>query len=330
MAAYTTINDPGAYFNTVLYTGTGSSLAITGVGFQPDLVWTKSRSNTYNNQLYDATRGVEERLQSNDTSAETTQANGLTAFDSDGFTVGDASGTGVSSATYASWNWKETADAGFDIVAYTGTGSAHTVSHNLSAVPQMIIIKNRSTVKTWQVGHESMGWENGIYLNESSASQSDNGAFDSTTPTTSVFTIETSSYVNTSGDDYITYLWSGKQGFSKFGSYIGNGNADGPFTFLGFRPAFVLLKNTERAEAWWLFDNKRDPHNLTSHALQPNSTTAELNYTAADEFNIDMLSNGFKVTASDGAFNYSGEKIIYAAFAEAPFVNSEGVPCNAR
>jgi len=354
MAAYTTIDDPELYFQTKLYTGDGNSTqAITLDGsedMQPDLNWIKNREAANSHVIHDVLRGVGDELSSDSDAAEGT-ADPLASFDSDGFTLGGSGGgINANTETYVSWNWKAgttsgisgspsitpasysfNATAGQSIIKYVGNGTADaTIPHGLSTAPKMVIIKNLTTQEGWVVGHEGMGWTKIMKLNTTAAEVTSSAYFGDVAPSATLVTLGDDGGVNTNTDNYIAYCFSEISGYSKFSSYTGNGNADGPFTFLGFRPAFVLLKNTERAEAWWLFDNKRDPHNLTSHALQPNSTTAELNYTAADEFNIDMLSNGFKVTASDGAFNYSGEKIIYAAFAEAPFVNSEGVPCNAR
>jgi len=329
MAVYTQIDDPSAHFKVQLYTGTGSSNAITfndtDTDMAPDLVWVKKRDATGDHYANDSVRGVTKKLEINSTSQEETDANSLTAFGSDGFTVGSTGAFNSSSNTFVAWCWKESATSGFDIVTYSGSGSARTISHSLSAVPKMIIIKNRDTVKSWQVGHESIGWGNGIYLNETSASQSDNGAFNSTDPTTSVFSLGTSSYVNTSSDDYVTYLWAEKQGFSKFGKYTGNGNADGTFIYTGFRPAWIMFKDANNSNSWIIMDTKRDPENIMNATLYADDSVAE-----SDTDRGDAVSNGFKCRGTSNAFNGSGRTYIYAAFAEAPFVNSNGVPCNAR
>jgi len=333
MATYVAeaLNDPSKFFKVQLYTGTGSSNAITfndtDTDMAPDLVWVKKRDATGDHYANDSVRGVTKKLEINSTSQEETDANSLTAFGSDGFTVGSTGAFNSSSNTFVAWCWKESATSGFDIVTYSGSGSARTISHSLSAVPKMIIIKNRDTVKSWQVGHESIGWGNGIYLNETSASQSDNGAFNSTDPTTSVFSLGTSSYVNTSSDDYVAYLWSEKQGFSKFGSYVGNnGGSNGVFVYTGFRPKLVIQKLSSGSGANWIMrDTARDTYNPMDNQIEANTLDAK-----EDNHAIDFLSNGFKTRANGLNQQDNGETYIYMAFAEAPFVNSNGVPCNAR
>jgi len=340
--AYTTINKSSDNFNTKLYTGNGSTQTITGVGFQPDFMWIKERSGTSSHALINAVSGINKKLMSNSTDVESTETNYITAVSNDGFSVGQNNGINQSGITNVAWNWKANGagssntdgsitstvsantTSGFSIVSYTGTGSASTVGHGLSTAPSVIIIKNRSVTKPWQVGHKSLGFQNGIYLNETSASQSDNGAFNSTNPTTSVFTIETSSYVNTSGHNYIAYCFAEKTGYSKFGSYTGNGNADGSFIYTGFKPAFVMVKRTNNTGHWQLVDTKRPSYN-PQYYLRANSNNAE-----ATDIDFDIVSNGFKTRSTDTSYNGSGDSYIYMAFAEAPLVGTNNVPCTAR
>ena len=229
--AYTTIDDPTIYFNTKLYTGNGSTNAITGVGFAPDWTLLKDRNDTSGTRAYDTVRGAIKRIRTDLTDAEIDDSDGLTAFGSDGFTLGADGATNANTTLYVSWNWKAggsassntdgsitsnvsaNTTAGFSIVSYTGNNTAGaTVGHGLGSAPTWVIIKNRDTAKSWQVGHQGIGFQNGIYLNETSASQSDNGAFNSTAPSSSFVTLGTSSYVNTSSDDYIAYCFAEKQG----------------------------------------------------------------------------------------------------------------------
>jgi hypothetical protein len=342
--AYSVIKKPSDYFNTKLYTGTGSAgQAQTGVGFQPDLVWTKSRSNTYPHQWYDVIRGVTKRIQSNDTSAEATQSNGLSSFDSDGFTVGDASGTGVNSATYAAWNWlangagvantdgtisstvSANTTSGFSIVSYTGTGSNATVGHGLSVAPKMVIVKNRNGTQGWGVYHASLGNTKYLQLNDTAAEGTASTFWNNTTPTNQVFSIGTSGWMNNSGENYIAYCFAEKQGYSKFGSYTGNGNADGTFVYTGFKPAFVMIKRTDSATGgyWVMFDNKRNTFNVMDKYLFAQASDAE-----ATSNLIDFYSNGFRPIVSNLMHNGSGASYIYMAFAEEPLVGDN--PATAR
>ena len=342
--AYTTIDKPTDYFNTKLYTGTGSSLANTGVGFQPDLTWIKGRSGATEHVLTDSVRGVTKELSSNDTGAEETVAQGLTAFGSDGFTVGTDGSYNTSSATYASWNWlasNSTASntdgsitstvsanttSGFSIVSYTGNGSTATVGHGLGATVDMVIVKDRSRgTEHWVVYHKDLGKDKLLLLSGTDASATSSNYWGTSTPDSSVFGVQSGSTSNNwSGDNFIAYCFAEKKGYSKFGSYTGNGNADGTFVYTGFKPAFVLLKNSTGANGWEMRDNKRPGYNLSSGTLAPNSSDAE---TTGE--GIDILSNGFKLRASGNGQN-GANTYIYMAFAEAPFVNSNGVPCNAR
>jgi len=337
MAAYTTIDNPELYFQTKLWTGTGSTNALTLDGsenMQPDFVWIKLRAGAadYGHRIFDSVRGATKTLNSAATSAEGTEANSLSAFSSDGFTVVDADEVNQSggSHTYVAWCWKESATAGFDMVAHTGTGSTHTISHSLSAKPHMIINKGRSDAHQWMVQHHSLGATMSLIL-EGTAAQDDSATqWNDTEPTSSVFTVGTNGQLNTADATYITYLFTSIQGFSKFGVYRGNGNDDGPFVNLGFRPAFIIIKKTDATNAWSMLDSTRDTANPLDNLLWANVTDAEDGYSSTATARYDFLSNGFKCVTDGSAFNTSGSNYIYMAFAEAPFVNSNGVPCNAR
>ena len=333
MAAYTTIDNPELYFQAKLYTGTGSEQAITLDGdenMQPNWVWVKCRSHTENHVIHDSVRGATKVLHSDTTDGEYTVAQGLKSFGSDGFTVGTSNFMNQSSRTFVAWTWKESTTAGFDIVTYTGNQTARTISHSLSAVPHWMVVKNRGSTYSWQVYHHkntSAPETEIMYLNQNAATSDSNVEWNDTAPTSSVFTVGTDVGVNQSSQSHIAYLWSEKQGFSKFGSYTGNGNADGAFIYTGFRPAFLIIKKSSATEDWGLIDNKRDPNNDgASSQLFPNGSNVE----DSSNDRADLLSNGFKLVTSSGQWNASGATYIYMAFAEAPFVNSNGVPGNAK
>ena len=350
--AYTTVDDGSQYFNTVLYTGNGSTNAITGVGFQPDWVWGKCRSAAQHHRLFDSSRGALKNIISSATNAEATTANSLTSFDSDGFTLGSDDNLNFNTRTFVAWNWKANAGttssntdgsitstvqanttAGFSIVTYTGTGSNATVGHGLGKAPEWIMIKRRDATGEWIVYQKSFsedgsGEFNLVNLNDTDATQ-EFGAFNfmqSTSPTSSVFYTDGQSEMNASGGTFVAYCFAPIQGYSKFGTYEGNGNADGPFVYTGFKPAFILMKNIDGAENWLIYDNKRDPDNVIAEALLPNSSSA----TGGSSNAMDLLSNGFKLRQSAGSLNGSNKTFIYMAFAEHPFVSSKGVPVTAR
>ena len=339
------IGKGGSYFNPVLFTGNGSNdHAITGVGFRPDWVWLKGRNSADGNNLWDINRGVNKRLFTHNSNAELADTNSLKSFDSDGFTMDNDSGVNGSGDTYVTWNWlgsnttasntdgsitstvSPNTTAGFSIVTYTGTGSNATVGHGLGKVPAMMIIKNRSATANWVVYHKEMGNNTAIVLNNSDASFSA-GDFQNTTPTSSVFSIGTSTSANGSGDNLVAYMFAEIEGYSKMGKYTGNGNTNGPFVYTGFRPAWILRKSSSNAETWSILDSTRSAINAAQDVLRPNVDTAEGSATWST---IDILSNGFKMRASDPATNGNGYTYIYMAFAENPFVDSAGVPANAR
>ena len=329
--AYTTIDNPELYFQVKTWTGTGSSNALTLDGdenMQPDYVMIKQRSSTQQWNGYDSVRGVQKYLGWNTNIAENTQAQGLTAFGSDGFTVGTDDMVNKSSETYVAFCWKESATAGFDIVSYTGNGSNRTLSHGLSQKPDMIIIKRRNTTGNWTVYHSTLTVSKYIYLHLTNAADTGGASsyWQTSEPTSSVVSLGTDGDVNGSSDTYISYFFCNKQGYSKFGSYTGNGNADGTFIHLGFRPAFLMIKKSSATDPWVIFDNKRAPYNYFDKLIYPDSNEAESG--AAERG--DFVSNGVKFRSNHTYFNGSGITYIYMAFAEAPFVNSNGVPANAR
>jgi hypothetical protein len=468
--AYTTIDKPTDYFNTVLYTGNATARSITGVGFQPDWLWIKKRSESGNHRLVDSIRGATKELLSDATDAEATTSGQVTSFDSDGFSLGTSNSTNKNTITFVAWNWKAGGSApaitytvkvvsdsgnkyrfddfgtsavtldlqeggtytfdqsdssnsghplrfsttsngthgggseyttgvtttgtpgsagaktvitvsasaptlyyyctqhsgmggqantnstfgssnfagsiqstvsagstqGFSIVSYTSNGSAsQTVGHGLGAVPQMIISKNRdsgsSSYNYWTVYHHSLATANDkkLKLNTTDAESTTNEWGD-TDPTSTVYSIHTGGdgTTNHSSDKIIAYCFAEKKGYSKFGSYTGNGNADGPFVYTGFKPAWVLIKVTSTTNDWEIHDNKRQPFNEMNAILQPNLSDAET--PSSQNRQTDFLSNGFKLRNGNTQNNLSGGSFIYMAFAESPFVNSNGIPNNAR
>ena len=332
--AYTTIDDPSAYFQTKLYTGTGSSLALTNDGnsdLQPDWVWIKERNGATNQMLTDSVRGATKTLHSQNTDTESTDAQALKSFNSDGFTVGTDGDVNTSSDTYVAWNWKKTADAGFDIVSYTGNGSARTISHSLSAVPGWIIVKNRDEGESWPIYHHkntSAPATDYLALNDTHATTDSNTRWNDTAPTSSVFTVGTSDVVNKNTIKYIAYLFAEKKGYSKFGKFTGNGSTDGTFIHTGFKPAFWLQKRSDGAGGWVMYDNKRAGYNPKTDIHYANDSTVE---DTSNAVWADIVSNGFKYrTVGGNDINTSGNEYIYMAFAENPFVTSTGIPTTAR
>ena len=332
--AYTTIDNPELFFQTVLYTGNGSDdrdITLPGdEDMQPDLVWLKSRdTNNYNHFWTDSVRGVTKYIKSDGTSAENTLSGSVKAFNSDGFRVGTEADVNNNTTTYVAWCWKENTTAGFDIVTYTGASGDQTFAHSLGVAPEWYLVKERGNVNSWVVNHIGLANQTNAYLllNTNDAAGTDSW-FNSTAPSSSVVHAnDGDSPTNRNGGTYVMYLWRSVKGFSKFGSYIGNGNADGTFVYTGFKPAWVMIKNLGSGHDWWVLDNKRDINNPTNARIVANEANAEDSAANSNDF----LSNGFKCRASNTAdVNGSGDTMIYMAFAESPFVNSNGVPTNAR
>ena len=339
------INKPGLHFNTKLYTGNNSTNAITGVGFQPDFVWLKPRNANDNHRLMNAVSTADYYLASNATSAETGTGSNFASFDSDGFTLGGSDGGWNSSSyNYASWNWKANGagssntdgsinttatsvntTAGFSISTYTGTGSAATVGHGLGSTPKMMLVKCRSNADTWAGYHVDVGATKYMELDTTAAAQTSTQPWNDTGPTSSVFTVGNWSATNGSGRTYVAFCFAEKQGYSKFGKYIGNGNVSGTFVYTGFSPAFVMTKRSDNTSDWLICDNKRPGYNVINKKLFPNQTQAEDSY---DSF--DFVSNGFKIRSSGSGHNASGGTFIYMAFAENPIVGTNNVAATAR
>ena len=322
------------HFNTVLYTGNGSTQSITGAGHQPNLVWIKSRAATRHHMWYDSVRGATKAIRSSLTNAEITGATTLTSFDSDGFSLGSDSDVNTNAEAFVSWNWKAggtavsntdgsitssvsaNPDAGMSIVSWTGTGANATVGHGLSSAPDLVIVKNRSIVSSWLVRHSSDSISNTPLLENSTGGISTN-YWQSTQPDSSVFYVSSNSEANGSGNNLIAYCFANTEGHLKCGKYVGNNSTDGPFNYTGFRPAFVIIKRTDSTAGWVLYDNKRDTYNQMQYVLWPNLYNAE--YTS-NLLHVDFLSNGFKIrNATYGETNASGGTYIYIAFAKAPF-----------
>ena len=343
--AYTDIDDPAQYFNTVLYAGNDTAIGsggqtITGIGFEPNWVWVKRRNvDTAHHAIYDSVRGATKQLSSSQNNAESTQSEGLTAFGSDGFTVGNLGRVNEADGrNYASWNWKAggsassdsngditssvsaSTTAGFSIVAYTGNGGTATVGHGLGAVPKMIIVKRRSETSNWDIYNSNLGNNKSIFLNATDASFTDN-TWNSTTPTSTVWSVGNDQN-NTSGYTIVSFAFAPIKGFSKFGSYTGSGGQN--FIYTGFKPAWLLMKSLGAGTQWILIDNKRG-YNGSNELLYADSSEA-----AGSAEVVDLVSNGFKMRSSGAGNNTSGNKYCYMAFAAEPFVASNGDPATAR
>ena len=337
--AYTTIDNPELFFNTVTYTGNATARTITGVGFQPDLVWGKIRSEAQDHVVVDAIRGATKQIYPSDTSAEQTESQGLTGFASDGFTLGTHAYFNKNTATYVAYNWKgngagssntagdinstvsANTTSGFSIVQYTGNGSTNqTVGHGLGMVPSFIIVKQTNTTRNWPTYTQALG--NGVAfldINDAWAGGSSYQNYWYTSGmTTTTFGISNNDNTNASSGTFIAYVFANVKGYCKVGSYTGNGNADGVFVYTGFKPAFVIFKRTNAAENWGLMDNRLRPaNNVGNNYIYPDLTNAQ---DSTSDF--DMLSNGFKIRTASNFMNGGGATYLYIAIAENPFVTS--------
>ena len=343
--AYTTIDDPTIYFNTKLWTGTGSENAITGVGFQPDWVWIKNRAAAENHKLYDAVRGATKNIYSNLSNAEGTDTQSLKSFDSDGFTLGTEGALNANGQNIVGWNWKANGSgsantdgsinstvsvnttSGFSIVTYTGNDTNSTVGHGLGKVPKIIMVKQLNGTNDWRVYTSMTGNTSQMSLNTNAAPDSGNTEmWNSTTPTDNLFYLGTHGSVNGGSDTYIAYCFAEIQGYSAFGKYRGNAVAtDGTFVNCGFRPSMVIQKRLDGSENWYIFDEKRDGFNEDNEYLFPNLTQAE----SSGINRVNLLSNGFKLMTTDGGNNANGGPYLYMAFGQT-LVGSNDVPVNAR
>ena len=355
--AYTTIDNPDLYFQTKLYTGTGSELAITLDGdedMQPDFVWINSRSDSQHKRVYDAVRGANKVMYPNLTAGEYTVTEELKSFNSDGFTLGTEGALNTGSNLYLAWCWKAgttsgitttgaditpssysfNQTAGISIVTYTGNSSTdQQIAHGLNNVPHFIICKVRDAdnAQNWDTYHHkntAAPETDYLSLNLNNATADAVARWQDTAPTSVLFTVGDAGAVNQTGDGIMAYLFTSIQGYSRFGVYTGN-NSDpnGPFVYLGFSPAWVMIKRSDSSDNWKIHTKKVEVFNPINQSFSADTNSGENTET---DHEIDFLSNGFKLKENNSAFNASGGSYIFAAFAEAPFVNSEGVPCNAR
>ena len=346
--AYTTIDNPSEYFLTKLYAGNGSTQDIGGIGFQPDWVWLKNRTDAGNDPVsIDSVRGVTKEITTNTELAEVTNADGLTAFGSDGFSVGDDDMYNTNAENFVSWNWlagtsfsndasstgvgsidsvgSVNTDAGFSIISYTGNGTAGaTVAHGLGAIPQVYILKNRSSSAGWTSYFEPLGATKFLQLNTTGAAGTTADAFNNTSPTSSVFSLGTDTSTNNT-DNFIAYCFAEKKGYSKISSFVGNGSNNGSYIHLGFKAAFIMIKRTDSSGNWNIMDNKRIGYNPDNNEIRVHESSGE-----QTSDTLDILSNGFKMRSASGSFNESGGSYIYMAFASNPFTTSTGVPATAR
>ena len=347
--AYTTIDNPAEHFQVVTWTGNGTDDRAINIDMQPDLVWWKHRTSaSYWHYLVDSSRGIGNQIYANGNNAEGTHSGGhVKSYTSTGITLDDDQAINHPSTNYVGWMWKANGGtrttntesgnnpaggyqanttAGFSIVDYTGTGGAGTMAHGLGVVPQMIIVKERDNTQSWYIYHHTLGNNSELYLNTNEASASP-AKWNSTTPTSTVFSLAANDGVNQDATGYITYCFAPIQGYSKFGSYTGNGNADGVFVYTGFAPAWVIQKRTNSSTDahWHIFDIKRNTKNPRNTRLEGNNAFGD-----STGEGMDFVSNGFKLRSNDVRYNGSDDTYIYMAFAEHPFVSSEGVPCTAR
>ena len=354
--AYTTIDDPSAYFQTVLYTGNGGTQSITNGGnsdLQPDWVWIKPRNESRGHAVIDSVRGVTKMLIPNGAGDEETHSNTITSLNTDGFALGNSNDVNKNNNTHVAWQWKAgtsfsndasstsvgsidstgsvNTDAGFSIISYAGTGSAATVAHGLGVAPAWILLKDRdSSSHDWFNYHQSLG--NGKYMrtNSTDGEATASTIWNDTSPTTSVFSIGTNENMSTSGNNFIAYCFAEKKGYSKFGKYTGNGNANGTFVYTGFRPSWIMMKQTGNSRNWVMSDLARSdvPNgNVNDQVVYANLNNSE---ESSSGLSIDLVSNGFKIRGNGGDRNIDGSTYIYMTFAESPFVTSTGVPTTAR
>ena len=343
--AYSTIDKSSLYQNTVLYTGNDGTHAITGVEFEPNFVWIKPRNYADHHRLMDSVRGLYQIYSNRDVGQDATGSN-FASFDSDGFTLGGSDGGWNSSSyNYESWNWKAgttsglsggtitpssysfNTTSGFSILAYTGNGvSGATIPHGLGAAPNMIMCKKLNNTAQWTVYTSALGATKYMVLDTTTDVNDESWAWNDTEPTSSVFSVGDNISVNENTSSYVAYCWTDISGYSKFSSYIGNGNADGTFVYTGFKPTWVMVKNTSSAENWHLVDNKINPFNPMDTNLFPNTPGAE---GTSSSYEIDMVSNGFKVRTTDSTFNTDDSTYIYAAFGQ-PIISNSGVCATAR
>ena len=345
--AYTTIDDASLYFRVKTYSGSSSdgnavTWDETHANMQPDWLWLKNRTDAQEHWLADVVRGTGKFLESNSTNAESSDgASGLASFDTNGFTLNNSARTNRN--TMVGWGWKAggsassntdgsitstvsaNISAGFSIVSFTGTAANATVGHGLGVAPACFITKSRVNAENWGFYHQSLGNGKQLELNTTAAQKTSSAYYNNTSPTSTVFSIGTADSTN-DNQNMIAYCFADKKGHSKFSSYSGNGNADGTFVYTGFKPAWVMIKNSSHARDWIIMDNKRDPDNVVSDRLFPNNTDAS----NTNNDMLDFTAQGFKIRNTNTTANLSGGTYIYMAFAENPFVTSTGIPTTAR
>ena len=349
--AYTTVNKSSDYQNTVLYTGNGATKAVTGVGFQPDLVWIKNRSAALDHQVFDVTRGVTYKISPNTNTEQTQQSASFTAFGADGFTVDNYDPTNQLDEAFASWNWKAgttsgiagspnttptaysfNATAGFSIIKYVGNGANTTLPHGLGVAPKMIICKELDNTGSWVTYHEGLGNTKAVFLDTTQVPAVDATYWQDTTPTSTLFSLGSNGNLNQDTVNYIAYCFAEIPGYSKFGTYTGNNNDDGPFIYTGFKPTFVITKSYTTAEGWIMQDNKRKYDVLTAVTGNPKGYPLYVNGTnvwyANTYAQTDLLSNGFKLRVSHGQINGTAS-FIYMAFGQT-LVGTNNIPATAR
>jgi len=352
--AYTTIDDPSAYFHTQLYTGNGSTQNITNNAnagnFKPDYIWTKARGDNGSHTNQDSNRGAGKQFYPNLTYQEE-NVQGVSAFLTNGFSLGSNGTSNANNVTHVAWQWKcnggttasntdgtitstvqANTTAGFSIITYTGTGSVGTIGHGLGVAPKMLIVKNRTTALDWAIYHKDLTDDGYVVAFNNTDAQADSGTnrWNHTAPTSSVIHIGAGQQTNQNTNNMVCYAFAPIQGYSKFGSYVGNGHVRGPFIYTGFKPAFLIVKNiTNSGYDWAMTDNKRSPVNEVDKYLWPNSTGSEYSGSGIN-LDMDYLSNGIKLRTSRSETNHNGATFIYMAFAENPFVTSTGTPATAR
>ena len=349
--AYTTINNSKLYQNTMLYTGDDGTRNVTESGtFQADLVWLKRRNSAASHHLVDSVRGATKAIYSNATGAEATDSTGVTGFVTDGFSLGGQGGYNNNGDTFVSWTWKAgtsvsgnttgsgtakaytgsvNTTAGFSIIKYLGNGSAgHTIPHHLGVTPEIIITKRLSDTGEWYVYSPVMGNTKHMRLNQTGAEDTANTIWNNTSPTSSVFTVGTNGDVNGNDNPIIAYSFNSIQGYSKMGSYTGNGSTtNNAFIYTGFKPSWFMCKRTDGAGSWAMFDNKRETFNDGNNSsFFADSNDAE----NVNDYNVEFFSNGIKTNASSDNIGRSGGTYLYMAFAEAPLVGTNNTPCTAR
>ena len=336
--AYTTIDDPGQFFQVKIYTGDGNDdrdIAFGGENaLQPDTIWFKQRGSDSDHFIHNSVGGTSNYFKVNQINGEFTDgADTLQAFNSDGFQLGTSGSWNGSSGTFVAWCWKKSSTSGHDVLEFTGNASGNqTVSHSCGAVPEWFMIKRQDQNSNWCLYHSKLGGPNkNLFINTTNSVQTDTGIFNNTDPTSSVFSVGNNADSNGGSATHTNFLWAPIKGYSKFGVYTGNNSNDGNYVHLGFRPAWLMVKDSASGQSWHIIDSKREPGNDddAAHLLANSSNTEAQAKSNRGTAKIDFLANGFKINSDGSLLNGTGT-MIYMAFAEAPFVNSKGVPANAR